>query len=204
MMQQIDTKAADTGLHPEDALRASVYRLLARFLSSPPGPDELRAAAALHGDATPFGTAIATFSKVAASCAPGAAADEYSELFIGVARGELIPYGSYYLTGFLHEKPLAKLRQDMDRLGLVRVAGIMEPEDHVSSVLEIMAGLIDGMPGPKLSLTDQRQFFNSHLNSWMPVFFKDLAAARTARLYAALAGIGQNFLLIEEEAFAMV
>ena len=158
----------------------------------------------LKGDETPFGRAITTFAHVAARSDTGAAAEEYTQLFIRLGRGEVVPFGSYYLTGFLHEKPLARLRQEMDKLGLARVEGVKEPEDHAASVLEIMAGLIDGMPGPQLSLTLQKQFFNSHIASWMAVFFKDVAEAKSSRLYAPLAEVGTIFLEIESEGFRMV
>ena len=204
MQQQHASTKTARALAPEDALRADVYRLLARFLSSPPGPTELAAAARLEGDDTPFGRAISTFAHVAARSDAGAVTEEYSDLFIGLGRGEVIPYGSYYLSGFLHEKPLAKLRQEMDRLGLARVEGVKEPEDHAASILEIMAGLIDGMPGPQASLMQQKEFFVGHVDSWMAVFFKDVATAKSSRLYATLAEVGRIFLEIESEGFRMV
>jgi len=189
---------------PEDVLRARCYRLLARFLSSPPTADELAAAARLTGDDSDLGRAVAAFARVCSRASAASVAEEYHELFIGLTRGELVPYGSYYLTGFLHEKPLAKLRQDMARLGIERAENVSEPEDHIASLLEAMAGLVDGTLGRVLPLEEQKAFYAAHIGSWAPVFFRDLEAAKASVLYAALAGVGRAFLAIEEGAFAMV
>lgn len=189
---------------PEDVLRARCYRLLARFLSSPPAAAELKSAAELSGDASDLGRAIGAFAHVCARADAASVAEEYQELFIGLARGELVPYGSYYLTGFLHEKPLAKLRQDMARLGVAREQGVADPEDHIASLCEMMAGFIDGALGRALSLEEQKAFFAAHIGSWAPVFFRDLEVAKASVLYATLGSVGRAFLAIEEGAFAMV
>jgi TorA maturation chaperone TorD len=189
---------------PEDVLRARCYRLLARFLSSPPTAAELKAAAGLSGDDGDLGRAISAFAHVCARANAAGVADEYQELFIGLARGELVPYGSYYLTGFLHEKPLAKLRQDMVRLGVAREQGVADPEDHIAALCEMMAGFIDGALRRPLSLEEQKSFFATHIGSWAPVFFRDLEVAKASVLYATLGSVGRAFLAIEEGAFAMV
>ena len=150
---------------PEDQLRAHLYRLLARFLSAPPSPATLEVGAALSGDDSELGRAIAAFAHVCARSQAATVAEEYHDLFIGLVRGELVPYGSYYLTGFLHEKPLAKLRQDMGRLGVERDPDVLEPEDHIASLCEMMAGFIDGSLGRALSLEEQKAFFTAHIGS---------------------------------------
>jgi TorA maturation chaperone TorD len=189
---------------PEDQLRGHCYRLLARFLSSPPSNATLQGGAHLVGDNTELGRAITAFARVCAKTDAASAADEYQDLFIGLTRGELIPYGSYYLTGFLHEKPLAKLRQDMGRLGIARKEHVAEPEDHIASLCEMMAGFIDGTFDQPLALEDQKHFFQTHIASWAQVFFRDLEAAKRSVLYATLGSVGGAFLAIEESAFAMV
>ena len=131
-------------------------------------------------------------------------AEEFQDLFIGLVRGELVPYGSYYLTGFLHEKPLAKLRRDMSRLGVEREQNVAEPEDHIASLCEMMAGFIDGSLGRPLALEEQKAFFSAHIGSWAPVLFRDMEAAKASILYATLGSVGRVFLEIEERAFAMV
>ena len=114
----------------------------------------------------------------AAETDAAAVAREYFDLFIGVGRGELLPYGSYYLTGFLHERPLARLRADLVDLGVERVEGQCEPEDHAAIICEIIAGLVAGeFIAP---VERQRRIFDRHLAPWMARFFVDLEAAKAA------------------------
>lgn len=187
----------------EDRLRADLYRLLARFLSRQPSAEELTMAGALEGGATPLGKAIDAFARIANRTEAASADDEYHALFIGVGRGELLPFASYYMTGFLHEKPLARLRNDMAALGIAADPGATEPEDHAAALLDMMAGLIDGGFGEPLPLDKQKTFYDAHVGSWMPLFFRDLEGATSSVLYAALAGVGSRFLEIEKAAFDM-
>jgi TorA maturation chaperone TorD len=190
------------GLSEEDLLRAQIYHLLARFLSATPTTETLAAGGQMSGGETPLGVAVQGFALACRQCNAAVADDEYSDLFIGVGRGELLPYASYYLTGFLNEKPLARLREDMSALGVARRDGVTEPEDHVASILETMGGLIDGRFGAPLSLSHQKDFFDTHIASWMPVFFRDLEEASSSVLYAALAVVARRFFEIEAQAFA--
>ena len=188
----------------EDRLRADQYQLLAGFLAAPPEAGLLQVASAFAGDDTEYGRALAELADRAGRTTPGAASREYHDLFIGIGRGELIPYASYYRTGFLNEKPLAQLRGDMARLGIARAETVKEPEDHISALCEMMAGLIDGrVREPPLDLAAQRTFFDSHLAPWAPLFFEDLEKARSAWLYAPLGTLGRVFMGIEKTAFMM-
>jgi len=160
----------------------------------------------LAGDETDFGqdvSALADAAKATLSAGPEALRQEHFDLFIGVGRGELLPYGSYYLAGFLYEKPLAKLRVDMRRLGIARAEGVHEPEDHIAAVMEMMSGLISGAFGEAADLATQREFFASHLGSWAPRFFEDLENAKAAGFYRSVGRLGRRFLAIETEAFEM-
>jgi TorA maturation chaperone TorD len=188
----------------EDEIRAQVYRLLAAVLSRAPDATLLKSVAALNGGAGRFGEAIGTLARVAANTQDHAVRAEYQDLFIGLGRGELVPYGSYYLTGFLQEKPLASLRRDMARLGMGRASASSDPEDHAASVLEAMAGLIEGNFGAPASLDVQKEFQHRHLASWLPVFFRDLEGAQSSVFYAAVGSVGRAFLEIEAGAFEMV
>ncbi len=188
----------------EDVLRAHVYRLLAKFLRAAPDQAALDGLAGISGDDTDLGIALGTLSQLAGKVTPEACAEEYQTLFIGVGRGELLPYASYYLTGFLNEKPLAKLRNDMGRLGIERRAAVSEPEDHAAAVCEMMCGLILGDFGEPLRLEEQRRFFRAHLGSWAGHFFSDLEQARSSTLYSAIGSVGKAFMAIEEAAFEMV
>ena len=187
----------------EDRLRADQYQLLAGFLAAPPEAGLLQVASAFAGDDTEYGRALAELADRAGRTTPGAASREYHDLFIGIGSGELIPYASYYRTGFLNEKPLAQLRGDMARLGIARAETVKEPEDHISALCEMMAGLITGAFGAPLDLAAQRTFFDSHLAPWAPLFFDDLEKARSAWLYAPLGTLGRIFMGIEKTAFMM-
>lgn len=199
----MQTGKTKTPLSPEDAQRAQVYRLIAGFLTNIPDKSRLDNAAGLVGDDSAFGQAINSFACLAGKTSVSAADTEFHDLFIGVTRGELLPFGSYYQTGFLNEKPLANLRADMARMNIERVDDQKEPEDHIAAVLEMMAGLIEGAYGEKASLAEQKAFFDRHVNSWASHFFKDLEEAKNSVLYVPLGTIGRLFMRIEQEAFEM-
>ena len=196
-------KGVAVTIDPEEEQRAQLYRLLASWLAAAPDQKLLDLATDLKGDETPLGRGIAALAARAGRTTPAAAADEYGDLFIGIGRGELVPYASYYLTGFLNEKPLARLRGEMARLGIARADHVKEPEDHIAALCEMMAGLIEGRFGEPAPLTTQRRFFDGHLAAWAPQFFADLEGARAAVLYAPVGTIGQTFMGIEATAFTM-
>jgi TorA maturation chaperone TorD len=196
-------EASTDEILPEEWLRAQHYQLLARFLAAPADAGLLDLASGLEGDDSEFGQAVAELAGRAGKVTPEAASREYHALFIGIGRGELVPYGSYYLTGFLNEKPLAKLRADMARLGIARVEAVKEPEDHIAALCEMMAGLITGTFGAPLELAAQRAFFDRHLAPWAPLFFEDLEKAKSAWLYAPVGTLGRVFMGIEKTAFMM-
>jgi TorA maturation chaperone TorD len=103
----------------------------------------------------------------------------------------------------LNEKPLARLRQEMARLGIERADGVAEPEDHIGSVCEIMAGLIRGDFGSPMPVAEQAAFFERHIGSWAGQFFKDLETAKSATFYRPVGALGRVFLEIETTAFEM-
>jgi TorA maturation chaperone TorD len=188
---------------PEERLRAHQYQLLARFLAAPPDAVLLELASGFTGDETELGSGLGALARLSARITPEAAGREYHDLFIGVGRGELLPYASYYLTGFLHERPLAKLRVDMSRLGIARADEVKEPEDHIAALCDMMAGLITGAFGPPLDLVGQKAFFETHMAPWAERFFEDLEAAKSATLYTPVGTIGRVFMGIERAAFGM-
>jgi TorA maturation chaperone TorD len=157
--------------------------------------------AKLRGAPTPLGVAHAGLAQAAGGTTVERAEREYFDLFIGLGRGELLPYGSYYLTGFLHERPLARLRADLAPLGIDRAEGNCEPEDHAATLCEIMAGLIGGQL-PAAPGTDQ-QIFEKHLAPWIGRFFADLERAEAADFYRSVGMLGRLFMEIETEAFAL-
>ena len=184
-----------------DAARAREYALLATLLARVPDAALLARLATLRGDATPLGLAHAALAEAADKMTAQRIEREFFDLFIGIGRGELLPYGSYYLTGFLQERPLARLREDLSRLGIARADGNREPEDHAAILCEIMAGIVGGQfPTPAGS---DRELFDKHLAPWIGRFFADLERAETADLYRSVGTIGRVFIGIESEAFAL-
>jgi TorA maturation chaperone TorD len=193
--------AAGGDISEEDSARAQEYSLLAALLRAAPPQDLLDRLAQLRGDASPIGMAHLALGEAAEKTTADKAEREYFDLFIGVGRGELLPYGSYYLTGFLHERPLARLREDLISLGIERSAGVSDPEDHAAILCEIMAGLIT-RKFPSEAGAD-RKFFEKHMAPWFGRFFKDLEQAEGAKFYRAVGHLGREFMDIESEAFAL-
>jgi len=181
--------------------RSQEYALLSSLLARAPDQALLERLADLRGDASPLGLAHAAVAEAASGIRAAQAEREYFNLFIGLGRGELLPYGSYYLTGFLHERPLARLREDLVRLGLERAAGQAEPEDHAAILCEVMAGLVSrrfpAAPGA------DRELFEKHLLPWIGRFFIDLERAETADFYRRIGTLGRAFVDMETEAFAL-
>ncbi|EDM70410.1 cytoplasmic chaperone TorD [Roseobacter sp. AzwK-3b] len=187
----------------EDRLRADLYDYLGVLLAGPPNQGLLDQTARLSGDDTDLGTAIAALSRIARHTQEPAVEREFNALFIGLGRGELLPYASYYLTGFLNEKPLAALRRDMAARGMTRAPNVYEPEDNIASLMEMMAGLITGRFGKPASLADQKTFYNKHIGPWAGHFFTDLEAAKNSVLYASVGAVGRVFMEIETQGFRM-
>ncbi|MFC6687858.1 TorD/DmsD family molecular chaperone [Jhaorihella thermophila] len=187
----------------EDRLRADFYNFLGLLLAAPPSELTLKQTAALLGDDTELGQAIRSLARVAKVTKPEAAEREFNALFIGVGRGELLPYASYYLTGFLNEKPLAQLRTDMAVRGITRAPNVFEPEDNIASLMEMMAGMITGRFGQPAPLEDQKTFWSRHIGPWAGHFFSDLEAAENSVLYASVGTAGRVFMEIEREGFRL-
>src|SRR5471032_783103 len=141
-----ETKAG-SAVDDVDVARAQEYALLSALLARAPDAALLKRLAGLRGDASPLGMAHVALAETAGRATTEQVEREFFDLFIGVGRGELLPYGSYYLTGFLHERPLARLRDALVTLGIERVQGNAEPEDHAATLCEIMAGLAGGRFG---------------------------------------------------------
>jgi TorA maturation chaperone TorD len=157
--------------------------------------------AGLRGDSSPLGLAHVALAEAAERSNAERVEREYFDLFIGLGRGELLPYGSYYLSGFLHERPLARLREDLSRLGIERVEGQVEPEDHAAILCEIMSGLVSRrFPAPAGA---DRELFEKHLAPWIGRFFADLERAEAADLYRRIGTLGRVFVEIETDAFAL-
>src|SRR6476646_8821961 len=184
-----------------DQLRAAEYGLLSVLLGKAPDADTLKHVAALKGDASELGIAHLELASAAGAADDGALSKEFFALFIGLGRGELLPYASYYLTGFLHERPLARVREDLERLGIERAGPSREPEDHIAILLEVMAGLARG--DFEADLAEQARFFERHLKPWAVRMFADLEMSRSANFYRAVGRVGRIFIELESEAFTL-
>jgi TorA maturation chaperone TorD len=184
-----------------DTARAQEYALLATLLSRAPDQALLARIARLPGDTSPLGIAHAALADAARSADTADVEREYFALFVGLGRGELLPYGSYYLSGFLHDRPLARLRENLATLSLERAASQAEPEDHAAILCEVMAGVVSGQfPAPPGS---DRLLFERHLAPWIGRFFADLERANSADFYRTVGALGGTFIDIETEAFAL-
>jgi TorA maturation chaperone TorD len=190
-------------LPAEEAWRARTYGLLARLLAEPPGAETLAGLGGLQEADAEEGTAMLeawrALGRAGAAADAGAVDDEFHDLFIGLGRGELVPFASWYLTGLLMDKPLVLLRQELKALGFERRADNRDPEDHAAALCEVMGQLAaQGDP-----LERQRRLFEEHVAPWMPRFFQDLQEAESADFYRAVGGVGARFLELEHRYLTM-
>jgi len=187
----------ETTVDPLDAERARLAALLALLMAAAPDAGLLGRLRALRGGSGELGEAYRALGTAAAATTPEALEREYFHLFIGVGRGEILPYASYYLTGFLHERPLAELRGDLRRLGIARADGVAEPEDHVAFLCETFAGLIEGTLGDP---AEADAFFARHLRPWAARLFADIERAEAASFYRAVGRLGRLAVELESAA----
>lgn len=189
----------------DEAPRANAYGLLGALLAAPPKEHLVTLLRQIdpvdEGRDQAMGQAWEVLRLAAAGAAVDGLDDEYHALFIGLGRGELVPYASWYLTGFMMDQPLAVLRSDLDALGFERQPDVHEPEDHVAALCETMSVII-GIPG-EIPFETQKRFFDEHIQPWMSTFFLDLQKAKTARFYRAVGQFGYRFMEFEKEYMSM-
>lgn len=190
--------------------RAGAYRLLASLLREPPGDamlEHVKSLAEVEVDNAnnELSVALQMLGLAAQHCDPEAIDDEFHALFIGLGRGELVPYGSWYLTGFLMEKPLAILRDDLARLGFERSEDMKEPEDHFAALAEVMSLMIsdETEETANAQLELQQQFFDAHVGNWAEQFFNDLTNASSAVFYRSVGRMGSAFIEFEKQFLSM-
>lgn len=184
-----------------DLARAQEYALLAALLGSSPDAAMLARLSRLPGDESVLGVAHSALARAASRAEAQRVKQEHFRLFVGIGRGELLPYASYYLTGALHGAPLASIRQTLARIGVERADAQAEAEDHAAMLLELMAALVGGTipahPGA------DREVFEAHLAPWIGKFFADLERSESADFYASVAVLGRTFLEIERQGFLL-
>lgn len=211
-----DNMKSATTAYPEDATeeeiadivadqryRASSYALIAALLRSPPDDAMLQYISQLiqqpHDNSDDLLIAMSTLGLSARLLQPASIDDEFHDLFIGLGKGELVPYASWYLTGFLMEKPLSDLRDELVRLGYEKSESVAEPEDHAAALCEVMSMMIS--EGQDLSV--QKHFYSNHMAAWIGRFYDDLTEARSAVFYKSLGRFGKAFDALENDYFSM-
>jgi TorA maturation chaperone TorD len=192
----------------EELSRAELYGLLAQLWIAPPGSDLMQR---LQGAATqpaepgtvleaPWQALLGTMRATTAQ----AAADEYDALFQGVGKPEIFLYSSYYLSGFLNERPLVQLRHDLRDLDLTRDTARAETEDHVAFVFEVMRYLIAGDDAAVCNLERQRRFFRAHLQTWVDRLCDEVEVHPRASIWRAVAALTRSFMRVETQGFDML
>lgn len=197
----VDAAANQPEIDEIDRLRAAEWGMLAVLLGRAPDAQTLQQVASIKGDATELGMAHVALGSAAASANEQDVSREYFDLFIGVGRGEFLPYGSYYQTGFLHERPLARVRADLERLGVEREGPRSEPEDHIAILCDVMANFASG--SIEADIPTQKAFFEAHIKPWAIRFFADLEISQRAEFYRTVGRVGRTFLELESEAFTL-
>jgi TorA maturation chaperone TorD len=192
----------------EELARAELYGLLARLWYAAPDAELLAAFQVAPTEAPAAGAFLEEpwrqLVGAARAIDVAAARDEYDALFGGIGKPEVYLFGSHYLSGFLNDKPLARLRGDLARLGLAREEAVSESEDHVACLFEVMRYLIAGEDVAVANLTEQQAFFATHLQPWLPALCDAVVQHPKARFYAALAGLTRAFGEVEAQGFDML
>jgi len=198
-LNDLSTEYAMQTLKADDTLRAHVYSLLAALLTGPPSADLLRLLGRIEdkqASDSEMAQAWRMIKEAGGQTNTALLDDEYHRLFVGLGRGELVPYGSWYQTGSVMAQPLARLRSDLAVLGIQRRSNVRETEDHAAALCETMA-IICSYPA-EIGLETQKAFFSDHLKGWMDRFFKDMQQASAAQFYRAVGRLGEAFLALEK------
>ena len=192
----------------EETARAEIYGLLAQLYYAPPPPDLLSALRVAVTEAPAQGAFLEEPWRELVGAARGMGdadiAREYDALFGGVGKPEIYLFGSHYLSGFLNEKPLARLRDTLGELGLARDEAMNDTEDHIAYLCEVMRYLIAGDDVAVANLTRQAAFFAEHVQPWVPGLCDAIAAHPKARFYAVLANFTRAFFHVEAQGFDML
>lgn len=208
MSDSLSLNLAGSSALDEETARAELYGLLAQLYYARPAPDTLAALRVAVTEAPAAGGFLQEPWQQLVGAARAqddeAIAAEFDRLFGGVGKPEVFLYGSHYLSGFLNEKPLVRLRSDLAALGLARGEAMPETEDHVAYLCEVMRYLIAGDDVAVCNLTAQRNFFATHLQSWILQLCDALQAQPAAHFYAALAQFTRAFVAVEAQGFDML
>ena len=200
MKEKADTRNQPQWYVPFANMRTDCYVLLAALLTNPPGEELIGLIRSLQWDEDiPAGMQrqLLALKQACSKCSEKEIADEFHRLFVGLGRGDLVPYGSWYREKMIQSMTLAAIRNDLERFGLTRQPDSYESEDHAGVLCEIMALISQAENG--LPHEEQAIFFDRHLAPWMPLFFKDMQAAGSVEFYLAVGGFAAFFLEAESE-----
>ena len=201
-------KPFNTEPFSEEIARAELYGLLARLWLAPPDAALLQQFKVAVAEAPePGGYLEAPWQALVAAMRETtveAAALEFAALFQGVGKPEVFAYASYFLAGFMNEKPLAQLRSDLAALGLTRDETQLETEDHIAYVFEVMRYLIAGDDAGVSNLEQQRRFFRNHVQTWVDQLCDAVNEQPAARLWRAIAVMTKAFVVVEAQAFDLL
>jgi TorA maturation chaperone TorD len=203
------SRAPNVAVETEDIARADIYALLSSLFYAPPSKELLRIIATgsvICNDesVSDFCRAWRALQQAAAQADAEAVKDEFDTAFIGTGRQPVMLYGSFYEAGFLHEKPLALLREDLTKMGLARRGDRHESEDHVSALCDVMRLLISGDAGtPPAALVLQRDFFRRHIQPWYAQLCAAAINANQTHFYKHVAELLREFFAVENTAFDM-
>jgi TorA maturation chaperone TorD len=200
MKETVQSRSRSAWHGPHAKIRTDAYVLLAALLIGTPSEDLIEIIRNLHWDEDipeKLRQALASINKAGRTCSCESIAAEFQKLFVGLGSGEMVPYGSWYREKMIQSAPLAAIRTDIGRLGIIRRSDTFESEDHAGALCEIMALLSN--PENGIPENEQAAFFENHINPWMSIFFKDLQQTENAQFYSAVGNFGHCFLEGESE-----
>ncbi|EDL70305.1 TorD/DmsD family molecular chaperone [Vibrio campbellii] len=189
----------DTQREQEQTLRTEIYLVLSALFRSAPSEEMIEFLTSLEVEPSESAMQKAwiALQQAAKDSNREALEDEYQDLFIGIGRGEVMPFGSWHMTGAMMEKPLAEIRHDLELLGFERDENVKEPEDHIAALCEVMAMLT----GEEEEL--QQAVFNKHIAPWFSSFTQQLENAESANFYKPAAQLCEAFLTLEQVRFSV-
>ncbi|MDN3696862.1 molecular chaperone TorD family protein [Vibrio cortegadensis] len=192
-------------LEQDQSLRIDIYLLIAQLLRESPSQDLLHflTEIELNQGTQPMAIAWAKLKSAAQAGDVFKIEEEFQDLFIGVGRGEVVPFGSWHIAGALMEKPLSDLRQSLAELGFERNEDVKEPEDHMAALCEVMSLLIESSNDePKAAFAIQKKFFNQHISPWYLSLVNHIQQSKSADFYLAVAALIEGYLSLEQVNFA--
>lgn len=189
----------DTQREQEQTLRTEIYLVLSALFRSAPSEEMIEFLISLEVEPSESAMQKAwiALQQAAKDSNREALEDEYQDLFIGIGRGEVMPFGSWHMTGAMMEKPLAEIRHDLELLGFERDENVKEPEDHIAALCEVMSMLT----GEEEDL--QQAVFNKHIAPWFSSFTQQLENAESANFYKPAAQLCEAFLTLEQVRFSV-